>query len=227
MIDTTYELVLEAKNGNKKALETLLKQQEKNIKATLFYLKKDDLDLADLTQEVLFKINNKITQLKNPKLFKTWLNQVILNSYYDYLRKNKKFKNDTQIDKIDVPDFNSNPQDRILNNELDFIIKTSISTLPIHYKIPITLREIQGLSYDEISSITNTTIQNIQEVKLNNIIENISEYYDFEMNIKDRIKFEINLLTSETLSNYLKIKFDDYYLISKSVSRVKNKLNQH
>ena len=62
---------------------------------------------------------------------------------------------------------------------------------------------------------------------MNNIIENISEYYDFEMNIKDRIKFEINLLTSETLSNYLKIKFDDYYLISKSVSRVKNKLNQH
>ena len=62
---------------------------------------------------------------------------------------------------------------------------------------------------------------------MNNIIENISEYYDFEMNIKDRIKFEINLLTSETLSNYLEIKFDDYYLISKSVSRVKNKLNQH
>ena len=162
MIDTTYELVLEAKNGNKKALETLLKQEEKNIRATLFYFKKDDLDLADLTQEVLFKINNKITQLKNPKLFKTWLNQVILNSYYDYLRKNKKFKNDTQIDKIDVPDFNSNPQDRILNNELDFIIKTSISTLPIHYKIPITLREIQGLSYDEISSITNTTIGTVK-----------------------------------------------------------------
>lgn len=62
---------------------------------------------------------------------------------------------------------------------------------------------------------------------MNNIVENISEYYDFEMNIKDRIKFEINLLTSKTLSNYLEIKFDDYYLISKSVSRVKNKLNQH
>ena len=67
--------------------------------------------------------------------------------------------------------------------------------------------------------------QNIQEVKLNSIIENISEYYDFEMNIKDRIKFEINLLTSKTLSNYSTMKFNDYYLISKSISRVKSKLN--
>ena len=63
---------------------------------------------------------------------------------------------------IEVPDYDSNPQETILNNELDLIIKTSIENLPLHYKIPITLREIQGLSYDEISNITNTTIGTVK-----------------------------------------------------------------
>ena len=63
---------------------------------------------------------------------------------------------------IIADDSASNPQVSVLNNELDLIIKTSIENLPIHYRIPITLREIQGLSYDEISNVTNTSIGTVK-----------------------------------------------------------------
>jgi len=157
-----------AKNGNPSAIEKLLKSEQANIYSMLLYLKKDEEDILDITQNILVKLSSKIHQLKNEKLYKTWLNQIILNTYYDYLRKNKKNKNkailniDNEEKMLDIPDFTQNPSNSILNNELDFVIKTSINNLPIQYKIPITLREIQGLSYDEISNITNTSLGTVK-----------------------------------------------------------------
>lgn len=168
MNDEKIDLIKKAQQGNKTALEALIKEEQSNIYATLFYLKRDLNDLNDLVQNVLIKLSKKITQLKNPKHFKTWLNQIIINSYYDYLRKNKKYSNELALDLINsdialnIPDYTTNPSNDLLNNELDFVIKTSIQNLPIHYKIPITLREIQGLSYDEISNITKTSVGTVK-----------------------------------------------------------------
>ena len=162
------DLIKRAIKKDKNAIEELIKDEQNNIYTTLFYLKKDDNELNDIMQDVLIKLTNKINQLRNPLNFKTWLNQIIINSYYDYLRKNKKnTQNLTLIKKddnseLEFPDYTSNPQDAILYSELDFIIKNSIQNLPMHYKIPITLREIQELSYDEISNITHTSIGTIK-----------------------------------------------------------------
>ena len=145
-----------------------MRVQQKNIYAMLMYLKTKNEDIDDVLQTVLFKISSKIHQLKNVHYFKTWLNQIIINTYYDYLRKTKKTSKEFALESLseesmlEIPDYTTNPQDSILNNELDFIIKTSIENLPIHYKIPITLREIQGLSYDEISNITNVSVGTVK-----------------------------------------------------------------
>ena len=66
--------------GDKNALLELLKEEEKEIYTTLFYLKKNSQDINDLAQEILFKVSKKISQLKNPEHFKNWLNQIIINS---------------------------------------------------------------------------------------------------------------------------------------------------
>lgn len=161
-------LILSAQNGNKEALDKLVKNEQANICTMLFYLKKDSSDIQDIMQDVLFKLAKKIKQLKNPSYFKTWLNQIILNSYYDYLRRKKNKQKEYYLDdktqeKINkIVDYSTNPSDSILNNELDVIIKTSIKNLPIRYKIPITLREIQGLSYNEISNITKTSLGTVK-----------------------------------------------------------------
>ena len=87
----------------------------------------------------------KIKQLKNPQYFKTWLNQIVINSYYDYLRKSRRQKNNLILDKIDsessfeIPDLTDNPQDKILKSELDYIIKNSIQNL-YHYLLCTNLK---------------------------------------------------------------------------------------
>jgi len=164
------DLILNAKKGDNTALKELLKQEQANIFATLFYLKKDETDIADIMQDVLIKLTKNIKNLRNVDNYKTWLNQIILNSYYDYARKNKKklkysenmANEEDLIEKIPSKDNCSNPFSSILYSELDKVIKQSINKLPIHYKIPITLREIQGLTYNEISNITKTSIGTIK-----------------------------------------------------------------
>lgn len=168
MNEEKYNLIKNAQKGDKLALEKLIKQEQASVFTMLYYLKKDKIEINDLAQEVFLKLSKKIKQLKNPYNFKTWLNQIVINSYYDYLRKNRKYQNEIISTNenneayFEIPDYTSNPSDSILNTELDYIIKTSINNLPIQYKIPITLREIQGLSYDEISHITKTSLGTVK-----------------------------------------------------------------
>ena len=175
------ELILDAQRGNKEALEKIIKNEQNNIYTTIFYLKQNDRDVYDIMQNVLIKIVQKIHQLKNPDLFKTWLNKIILHTYYDYMRKNKNDFKNKSISEIntDIVDFKYNPSDDALYSELDFKIKQTISNMPIHYKIPIALREIQGLSYETISSITNTSVGTIKSriARARGIIKNEIKRY--------------------------------------------------
>lgn len=180
------ELVNNAKLGDKHALIELLRKEEKFIYSTVFYLKKSSEDINDIVQDVLIKVTKKISQLKDANSFKTWLNQVIINSYYDYLRKNRKKKfefsifKENNLQKADFIDEKIvDPQDAILYTELDKVIKNSIGKLPMHYKIPITLREIQGMSYFDISKITNTSINTVKSriSRARNLIKNQVKNY--------------------------------------------------
>ena len=176
-----FNLIKSAIEGSQSALATIIKNEENNIYSTLFYLKKDNEDISDIMQNVLLKLVTKIKTLKSPQYFKTWLNRIIINSYYDYLRKTRKNTNNIDIAQIsnDIKDNSINPWDSILQKELDNIIKKSINNLPNHYKIPITLREIQGLSYEDISNITNISIGTVKSriARARGIIKNEIDKY--------------------------------------------------
>ena len=132
MDNNKLKIIELAQAGDKSALSELIKQEQNNIYTTLFYLKKNDNEINDIMQDVLLKLSLKITKLKNPLYFKSWLNQIIVNSYYDYLRKNKKKQSafnlvkDEDESMQEVPDYTTNPQDSVLYTELDRIIKNSI-----------------------------------------------------------------------------------------------------
>ena len=81
------ELIVLSQNNDFKALEELIKREQKNVFAAFSYLCKKQENVADLTQEALLRIAKNIHSLKNPKLFKSWLNQIITNLFYDELRK--------------------------------------------------------------------------------------------------------------------------------------------
>ena len=81
-------LIINSQNGNIKALEELIKRVQKHVYSIFSHLTQKKEDISDLTQETLLKMAKSISQLKNPKFFNAWLNKIITNIYYDYIRKN-------------------------------------------------------------------------------------------------------------------------------------------
>lgn len=172
---STEDLVIKAQSEDMRALEELVRRVQKLVYVTLYQLAPERNDITDLTQEVLLRMCRSIKSLRNPKTFKFWLNRIITNLFYDELRKTPRQLNTISIDEPmfnndesenalarDIPDKGEQPDKVILNTELDQKIHAAINNLPEQFRTIIVLREIQGLSYEEIASLTNTNIGTVK-----------------------------------------------------------------
>ena len=169
----TDELIVLAQNDDIKALEELLRTEQRNVFATFSYLTHKRQDVADLTQEALLRVAKNIKNLKNPKHFKSWLNQIVTHLFYDELRKISRKPDIISIDaetdnetgfsiKNILPDTKCKPAEKCISSELEEIIKDKIRSLPRQFRIAIVLRELQGLSYDEIATATQSSIGTVK-----------------------------------------------------------------
>ncbi len=164
------ELVVLSQKDDLKALEELIRREQRNVFAAFSYLSKKRENVADLTQEALLKVARNIHTLKNPKNFKSWLNQIISNLFFDELRKKQRRPDIISIDeeenektiKTQLPDKKCKPHERCLSSELEEVIRSAIQDLPEHFRIAIILRELQGLSYEEIAEVTNSNIGTVK-----------------------------------------------------------------
>lgn len=170
---TLEELVVLSQQNDFKALEELIRREQKNVFATFSYLTKKRENVADLTQEALLRVAKSIHTLKNPKHFKSWLNHIVTNLFYDELRKTSRKPDMVSMDeepnddnsfslKSIIPDKKCKPPERCISAELEKIIKDAIRELPEQFRIAIVLRELQGLSYEEIAEATNSSVGTVK-----------------------------------------------------------------
>ena len=168
------ELVVLAQQDDFKALEELIKREQKNVFASFSYLTQKRENIADLTQEALLRVARNIKSLKNPKTFKSWLNQIVTNLFYDELRKASRRPDIVSMDSADdeenstfsllslIPDKKCKPPEKCMSAELEKIIKKAIFELPEQFRIAIVLRELQGLSYEEIAEATKSSVGTVK-----------------------------------------------------------------
>ncbi|MBR6721887.1 sigma-70 family RNA polymerase sigma factor [bacterium] len=182
------ELVVLAQKEDYKAIEELIRKIQSDVYATLSYLLKNNENLPDLTQEILLKVAKNIQNLKNPKCFKSWLNQIVTNTYYDFIRKKKSTPETISIDyvceplnveiKLELPDLKTKPIEKCITAECEKQIKNAIRELPEAFRIAIILREFQGLSYEEIAKTTQSSIGTVKSrisrarIKLQEVLKN-------------------------------------------------------
>jgi len=169
-----YNLICSSQGNDYSALEELIKREQKNIYASFCYLGAPRESISDLTQEALLRMSKNIKNLKNPKYFKSWLGQIITNLFYDELRKKQRIPEAVSIDSywlnddenddsaLHICDNSSKPDEKTMGKELNNVIKDKICNLPEHFRIVIILRELQGLSYEEIAKITQTNVGTVK-----------------------------------------------------------------
>lgn len=159
------ELVACCQEGNKDAMEYLVKKHSRSVNSLLYQLAPDWNDTSDLAQEVFIRVYRGIHSLRNPKTFRSWLNQIVVNLFYDELRKRPRRLHTVSIDAPiendsgdsdlirEIPDPSLKPDEVSLANEMDQIIKKAMSSLPEQFRTAIVLRELRGLSYEEIADV--------------------------------------------------------------------------
>ena len=160
---TDEELVISCQAGSKDAVEMLVKKHQRSVASLLYQLAPDWPDTSDLAQEVFIRVYRGIHSLRNPKTFKSWLNQIVVNLFYDELRKRPRRLPTISIDAPiegengesdlvrEIPDPSLKPDEVSLATELDQLIKKAMAQLPEQFRTGIVLREIKGLSYEEIA----------------------------------------------------------------------------
>lgn len=162
--ESIQTLIRLAQNGNSKALEELIRRVQKDIYAIFAHLTNTKDDIADLTQETLLKMAKALPTLYNVKNFKSWLYQISTNVFYDYARKknDKILEYDEKILNEIKDKIGCDPGEKCLFSEIEKLIKAALMTLPQDLRLTLVLREYEGLSYNDISKITNTTLGTVK-----------------------------------------------------------------
>jgi len=164
------ELITLAKNDDFNALNEIVRRYQEKVYDAFKKLHPDN-ELSDLTQEAISKMAKSIKTLKSPEKFNAWLQQIVHNIFYDSLRKNKIKNNkvgnpisnnmDNEFGPCTI-DRSKTPDENILSCELKEKINIAIKKLPELLKTIIILREIDGLSYEEIAELTQSNINTVK-----------------------------------------------------------------
>lgn len=162
MSDNEKALVERAKSGDIEAFEKLIEGCQKKVFNIAFRMIGNYDDANELAQEVFLKAFRSIKKFKGDSLFSTWIYKVTANVCLDEIRRRKNkfiYSLDEEVEygdgelKRQIPDNAPTPDVEVEINEIKNVVNKSIQELPKDYKSIIILRDIQGLSYDEISKI--------------------------------------------------------------------------
>ena len=146
-------------DGDVNAYELLVKEYEKNVYNLALRMVGNSEDAADMSQEAFIKAYNSLTSFRGDSKFSVWLYRIVSNVCLDYLRSRGRrqtvslsAENDDGEDvEIDIADETQSPE-RLLDRRLTRdAVRRGLAALPPEHRQILLLREIQGLSYDEIA----------------------------------------------------------------------------
>ncbi len=161
-------LVLRCQAGDSRAFEPLVNRYRGKIYAMIVNMTGNDADAWDLAQEVFLKAWRALPRFEARSSFYTWIYRITHNVTYDWLRKKKispgmEFDDtmatpDIAAGALTVPHSDERPDDRLANRELGQTIQDALKQLSPEHRSIILLKEIDGLSYQEIADTLEITL---------------------------------------------------------------------
>ena len=148
MID---ELVAAAQAGDKRALDTLLRDHYDRLYAVCRRLTGNDADAADACQEALIAVVRNLAKFDNRSRFGTWAYRIAVNASLDEMRRRKRRARPddetvrSRTDRANTgPDVGTAVADRM-------VLDDAIAKLPADFRAAVVLRDVAGLDYAEIA----------------------------------------------------------------------------
>ena len=172
-IDTDALLVERAVAGDQKAFELLVIKYQRRIQRLIGRMVRDVDLVEDIAQETFIRAYRALAQFRGEAQFYTWLYRIAVNTAKKFLMDLKRnptvsensFKSDDDDETSPLENeltSTETPDAVLASKEIAQIINTALEALPEELRLAITLREIEGLSYEEISEAMNCPIGTVR-----------------------------------------------------------------
>ncbi len=195
------ELVERVQKDDEAAFRELFDRYHRRAFAVAFGVVKNKQDALDIVQEAFIKVHRHIGNFQGSSSFYTWLYRIVMNLSIDQVRRTKKGRNLDYDDRVgrDAGDvagdgallpkiLDGNPGKTMLRRELAEAIQAALDELPEYHRAVILLREVQGLSYEEMASVLKVpkgTIMSRLHHARNKMKASLSEYLGGDLRSED------------------------------------------
>jgi len=169
--EVDQQLVERAQRGDKRAFELLVVKYQRKLGRLLSRLVRDPSEVEDVTQEAFIKAYRALPSFRGDSAFYTWLYRIGINTAKNYLvAMGRRAPTSTGFDNEEAEGFedaeqlrdSTTPETELLGKEVAATVNSAVAALPEDLRTAITLREIEGLSYEEIANVMNCPIGTVR-----------------------------------------------------------------
>jgi len=164
-------LVARAQQGDKQAFNLLVEKYQRKLTRLLSRFIRDQAEVEDVTQEAFIKAYRALPAFRGDSAFYTWLYRIGINTAKNYLMAmGRRAPTSTEVEAEDAEGYEegeqlrdiNTPESVLLSNEIAETVNSTIEQLPEELRQAIQMREIEGMSYEEIAQAMNCPIGTVR-----------------------------------------------------------------
>lgn len=167
---TDQQLVVRVQEGDKRAFDLLVLKYQHKVHAIVGRFVRDTDEVADVVQEAFIKAYRALPKFRGESQFYTWLYRIAVNTAKNYLVSRSRRPPGSDVDIDDAEYYSGSeylkdlgtPENQLFRDELESVIVKSIAELPEDLRTSVTLREYEGLSYEEIAEIMECPVGTVR-----------------------------------------------------------------
>jgi len=168
--ETDLELIRKVQTGDKKAFDMLVLKYQHKVVSLVNKFVKNEVEAQDIAQESFIKAYRALKNFRGDSAFYTWLYRIAVNTAKNFLATKKRRPPAEDIDATAAEQIGldsslrdqATPENNILKDEIQTTVFAAMEGLPDELRTAITLRELEGLRYEEIAEFMNCPIGTVR-----------------------------------------------------------------
>ncbi|TGD74657.1 RNA polymerase sigma factor RpoE [Mangrovimicrobium sediminis] len=168
--ETDQQLVARVKKGDSRAFDLLVLKYQHKIFGLISRYVHDADEVQDVAQEAFIKAYRALPKFRGDSQFYTWLYRIAVNTAKNHLVSRSRRPPGTDVEASDAENYEGgaalrdieSPEQALYGEELRAVVESAISNLPDELKTAVTLREFDGLSYEDIADIMDCPVGTVR-----------------------------------------------------------------
>ncbi|WP_028108683.1 RNA polymerase sigma factor RpoE [Ferrimonas futtsuensis] len=168
--NSDQQLVERVQQGDKQAFNLLVMKYQHKVANLISRYVKNQGDVADVAQEAFIKAYRALPNFRGESAFYTWLYRIAVNTAKNYLVSQGRRPPATDVDAEEAEFYDGadalrehgSPERQLLSDEIKRAVFSTIETLPEELRVAITLRELEGMSYEEIATVMECPVGTVR-----------------------------------------------------------------